>query len=379
MCNNGCRKCLTEPVAGEASRWDSEVAGRQVVIRAREAALHRDLPALVRELRARRAAGLALPSNGRLLLYPALTRRLMNAGVSRFLVKLFNTAAAAHDAHTRVEGSFEQAVQGIRTARALDAEVQITFPLAASHDPHVIGFARSLTDRDPVEMPEPEVISHASEYRYDVVALRQGVDDGLFSRWYFPMAHIHTGPVCNMRCVYCNVRGGDDQRLYSAAHIETFIGDAAETLLPECTTVGQPTIDFIGGEPTLHPRLGELIRSARDHGFPQVSICSNGVLLKKRVGYLDALRDAGLTLVRDSFHDHRTHVANRLARVAGLGAHYPVPACFLLGQTDIHAHFYRILLADTLDSLPDYLRFLAGNNRTGRPVDLALGMPSMRG
>jgi len=156
------------------------------------------------------------------------------------------------------------------------------------------------------------------------------------------------------------------------------IDDAARRLVVERSGAGVPTVDFIGGEPTLHPDLPRFLARARAKGFRQITICTNGVLLL-REGYLDGLVAAGLTGVRFSLHDHRPEVASALADAGDLGARYVDVARLLLSRTDLRPHIYRILLAETLDALPEYVRFLAGNNRTGRRIELVLGMPSMRG
>ncbi|MCB9574416.1 MAG: radical SAM protein [Kofleriaceae bacterium] len=395
-CNNGCRPCVTRPVVDDGGAFAVDVAGRHVVIRHREATLRRDLAGHVRDLVARGAASVALVSNGRLLLYPARARELARAGLTRIIVKLFGLDAAAHDAHTRVDGSFDQAARGVAAARAAgDVEVVIAFvdpapdgddgaavdaaTRAARRDARV-ALARRLTDRDPVELPEPEVLGHANEYRYDVVVLRDGITH-VHPAWttsFFPMVHLNTGPMCNVRCVYCNVHGGTDARLYAVDYVTRLLDDAAARILRGPDRRGRPTIDLIGGEPTMHPELPRLIRLARDRGFDQVFICTNGVRLA-RPGYLDELLDAGLTGVRLSFHDHRGDVAAALADVPTLGSTYPDVAAMLLRRPEVHTHFFRIMLASNLDALPDYLRWLAAHNHTGRPIDLTLGMASMRG
>lgn len=372
-CNNGCTPCLGRPL-GEPG---AEVAGRHVVIRHREATLRTDLPAHIRALKERGAASVALVTNGRLFLYPQVVHGLARAGLDRAIVKLFGADAAAHDAHTRAEGSFAQALDGLAAARAAGRfEVVVAFAAAVPRDVRA-ALARQLTDRDPVELPEPEVLAHANEFRYDVVVLRDGIR---FAHPYwdtrcFPMVHVNTGPLCNVRCVYCNVHGGTDQRLFDAAYVERLLDDAAARFLPG---PGAPTVDLIGGEPTMHPELPRLIRAARARGFARVLICTNGVRLA-RPGYLDELVAAGLTGVRLSFHDHRAAFANRLADVPGLGDAYPEVAAMLLARADLETHVFRILLAGTIDALPDYVRWLAAHNRTGRPIDLTLGMPSLRG
>jgi molybdenum cofactor biosynthesis enzyme MoaA len=378
-CNNGCATCITAPLHTDASSWQTPVADRHVVIRHREATLRRELPAHIRELRERGPRSITLITNGRMLLYAALARSLIEAGVDRLVVKLFGCDAAEHDAHTRDEGSFDQALRGIRVARALGAEVHVAFPLAEPSGAHD-ALARELTGTAAVDLAEPQVFTHANEYRYDVVTLRN--DEPPFHEdWvrYFPMVHINTGPSCNIRCTYCNVHGGDDQRLYAREDIEPLIDHAVRSVLNKRSNLGRPTVDFIGGEPTLHPELEQLVAYTRDSGFQSISVCTNGFLLVRRRGFLDRLVDAGLTMVRYSFHDHRPDVANALADMPALGDHYPEAGRLLLARKDIHVHLFRIILASNIDALPDYLRWLAAHNQTGRPIDLALGMPSMRG
>jgi MoaA/NifB/PqqE/SkfB family radical SAM enzyme len=385
-CNNGCRECLTLPAEGDVSAWTAEVAGRHVVIRDREATLRRDLPRLVLELKARGPARINLLTNGRILAYPALVTELMRAGVDRFLVKLFGVDATSHDAYTRVEGSFLQATKGIATARSLGARVLVTFPLTpaspaearAEAQAACTPLARELTGFEPVVMPEPKVEAYASEFQYDLMRLREPDGHRIWADGHYPLAYVNTGPVCNIRCVYCNVEGGDDQRLYARPQIEPVIDGAAEKLLREPARRGVPTLEFIGGDPSLHPELHRLVRYARDKGFRQVTMCSNGVLLL-RPGYLDQLVEAGLTGIRFSFHDHRPEVANALADVGGLGNRYLEVAEHLLSRTDLRVYVNRILMANTMDALDEYVHWVAEHNRTGRTIDLALLFPSMRG
>ncbi len=382
-CNNGCDPCLSQPVEAVHSHFETDVASRHVIVRHREPTLDRHLPDHVAQLLGRGASTVTVLTNGRMLLYRHAAARLVAAGATRFVVKLFGLDREAHDRHTRDDGSWDQALSGISTAQTLGAEVLVTFPLAwdAGTEQAVEArraLARKLTGRDPVVMPEPQVESHPNEYRYDVVVLRDPPEHPLWRDSFFPMAHVNTGPACNIRCTYCNVHGGSDQRLYETAYVEELIQHAARRILTSDGPVARPTIDFIGGEPTLHPELPRLVARAREAGFTEVSICTNGVLLGRK-GYLDRLIEAGLSIIRFSFHDHREEQARSLADVPALGSAYPDVARMLLSRRDVHTHVYRIILASTIDALPEYLDFLAANNHTGKPVDLTFGMPSMRG
>jgi MoaA/NifB/PqqE/SkfB family radical SAM enzyme len=385
-CNNGCVDCLTRPVEGAESAWDVEVSGRHIVVRDFEPTLLKELPRLIRDLKRRGPSSIALLTNGRMLVYANLVKQLSSAGVDRFVLKLFGVDEASHDAHTRVPGSFRQALDGVATARAAGAHVSIAFPLLvevpqakrAEARARCVALAQTLTSSDIVEMPEPEVESHGGEYRYDLIRLRGRLTHRYWVKSFFPMVHVNTGPVCNLRCTYCNVHGGDDQRLFDPRYIESMIDASAAKVVGVAGAAGVPTIDFIGGEPTLHPALPSLIRHARSRGFPQITICTNGVLLLKP-GFLDELIAAGLTGVRFSFHDHRPGVANLLADTPGLGDRYVEVAEALLARPELRPHIYRIILSNTIDALPDYVRWIASHNKTNRPIELVFGMPSMRG
>lgn len=376
-CNNGCVDCVSR-----AEPDDGDVADRHVVLHDREPTLRRDLPTTIASLRRRGAASIAIVTNARLLSYPARAVALRVAGLDRVIVKLFALTAAEHDAAARVDGAHAQAVAGIAAARAAGLDVVVSFVERGAPIERAAAraLAQALTGRDPVVLPEPEVLGHANEYRYDVVTLRDGVrfEHPYWDTRVFPMVHINTGPLCNIRCVYCNVRGGTDQRLFDVGYVEGLLDDAAARVLRGPDQRGAPTVDLIGGEPTMHPELPRLIAAARARGFARVLICTNGVRLA-RPGYLDELIAAGLTGVRLSFHDHRGSAAAALADVPGLGDTYPEVAAMLLARPELDTHLFRIILADTIDALPDYLRWLHAHNRTGRPIDLTLGLPSMRG
>lgn len=412
-------------------REDLDVVGKHVVVWGGEPTLDPAFLARLASLRAGAPASLRVVTNGRMLAYRKFAQSLSQAlaqplteplteppgrsdgaperptGGPRgplldvVVIKLFGPDAATHDAHTRVPGSFEQARRGAREAQRAGLAVRVTFPLshrahaggrladyrhgaagepAPRHDARTEALARALTGAPPVAFPEPQVWRHAGEFRLDLVTLTErGLQAPFFRDLYFPMAHVHLGAFCNLRCVYCNVRGGTDPRLNDDAYVEAMIDYAAREVLGSPAGGRRPTLDFIGGEPTAHPRLPKFVRRAREAGFPEVSVCTNGVLLGRKEGLLPALVEAGLTMVRYSLHHHEAQAANALAGRPGLGDSYPEVGKRLLGQRQVHVHLYRILVAQNLDSLPAYMRWLSRHNRTGAPVDLALGVPSMRG
>lgn len=395
-CNNACVDCLTGPDVLGATPLDRVPAGRDVVIAGWEPLLDRRLTAWMQAVRARGGRVAAFVTNGRLCVYDEVVARLAKVGVGLVVVKLFGATDAEHDAHTRVPGSFRQSVDGIRRLRAAGLRVAVAFPLLqepvspAPDGTHpCLDLAYRLTNTGPVVLPggprgavprpmrvgqaaSPAPPDHPGGWRYDAMVLTR--PEGPFGPPLLPMVHVPLGTQCNNRCLYCNVRGGEDPGLHDRGYVAALLEHAARTFLPR----GHAAVDFIGGEPSLHPDLPALVVRARDLGFPWITVCTNGRKLTRK-GYLDRLVASGLNGVRFSMHDHRADRAGDLAGRPEVGEGYLETARLLLARTDVVPYFYRILLASNLDGLTDHLRWLAGHNRTGRSVRVHLGLPSQRG
>ncbi len=123
-CNNRCvfcaqgdkrSGCAKIPIAELAERLASARAGsRGLVLTGGEPLLHREILALVAVARRLGYRPIQIQTNGRMLSYPDLTRRLAEAGVTEISPSLHGSTAAMHDALTRAPGSFAQTVEGIR-------------------------------------------------------------------------------------------------------------------------------------------------------------------------------------------------------------------------------------------------------------------------
>ncbi|MBM4397724.1 MAG: radical SAM protein, partial [Deltaproteobacteria bacterium] len=86
-----------------------------------EPTLHPRLAAAVRHARSLGFRQVNVTTNGRRLADRKFARRLLAAGPTSLLISLHGHTAAVHDALTRVPGSFDETVAGIRNAVALKA------------------------------------------------------------------------------------------------------------------------------------------------------------------------------------------------------------------------------------------------------------------
>lgn len=76
---------------------------------------------------------------------------------------------------------------------------------------------------------------------------------------------------CNLECVHCYADSGPERPLSEGMELEHWIG-----ALDEAAALGCRRVQFIGGEPTLYPGLPRLIEHARNIGYEQVCVYTNG-------------------------------------------------------------------------------------------------------
>ena len=78
---------------------------------------------------------------------------------------------------------------------------------------------------------------------------------------------------CNLKCSYCFARSTENDssiQLVDYTKILHFIRKD-----------GTDSVGFIGGEPLIHPDIGQMIDSAFGEGFKRVSVFTNGILLDR--------------------------------------------------------------------------------------------------
>jgi len=79
--------------------------------------------------------------------------------------------------------------------------------------------------------------------------------------------------------------------------------------------VPPPAVQFSGGEPTMRDDLCEIIKKAKEMGFFQVQIASNGIKIAKNPQYVQELKEAGLSTIYLHF-DGVTKETNPILRTS---------------------------------------------------------------
>lgn len=96
---------------------------------------------------------------------------------------------------------------------------------------------------------------------------------------------------CNMKCPICFASSDASGHIYEPSY-EEVVGMLK--LFRQTRPVAGRTIQFSGGEPTLHPRLFDILRAADDLGFSHIQMATNGLLFAEDPEFAQKCEEAGL-------------------------------------------------------------------------------------
>jgi MoaA/NifB/PqqE/SkfB family radical SAM enzyme len=114
--------------------------------------------------------------------------------------------------------------------------------------------------------------------------------------------YIQVTRTCNQECIFCS--NPPIERLISFAR--------AKKIIDHYKKIGYEGIIWTGGEPTLHPRLKDMIAYAKKKGIHS-RLITNGQKTAS-LQYLRSLVDAGIDKVEVSLHSHMASVQNYLSQ-----------------------------------------------------------------
>ena len=127
------------------------------------------------------------------------------------------------------------------------------------------------------------------------------------------MAHVskllvEVNSLCNNNCVYCYLSDKKSDGLDSFSHLSSRLEYFRKS--------GTRYLDISGGEPTLWSHLTRLMRHARDIGFENITLVTNGRRLAYSK-YLEKLITSGLERVVISFDGPDKETAESITRTPG--------------------------------------------------------------
>ncbi|MDD5143712.1 tetraether lipid synthase Tes [Methanoregula sp.] len=108
------------------------------------------------------------------------------------------------------------------------------------------------------------------------------------------LANIDLTNRCNLNCDFCFANARACGFVYEPAFDEVV---TMMQMLRAQKPIPVPAVQFSGGEPTMRDDLVKIIKKAKEMGFPQVQIATNGIRIAKEPELARQLRDAGLSTI----------------------------------------------------------------------------------
>jgi MoaA/NifB/PqqE/SkfB family radical SAM enzyme len=104
---------------------------------------------------------------------------------------------------------------------------------------------------------------------------------------------INTGYVCNSNCLFCYFHSKRDSCNYPI--------EVVKRQLEIAKNVGVKSVDFSGGEPTIHPEFTDMIKYAKKLGFENICCITNGSTFNS-LAYMEECIESGLNDILFSLH-----------------------------------------------------------------------------
>ena len=108
------------------------------------------------------------------------------------------------------------------------------------------------------------------------------------------LANVDLTNRCNLKCPICFANANAAGYVFEPSFEE--IVEMLKMLRAE-RPVPTHAVQFSGGEPTLHPRFFDIIKKARELGFSQTQVATNGIKIARDPKYSQKLVDSGMHTV----------------------------------------------------------------------------------
>ncbi len=109
------------------------------------------------------------------------------------------------------------------------------------------------------------------------------------------MTNIDLTNKCNLNCPICFANANKKGYVYelTIGQVRECLENIKKTNYPQKTY----TVQFSGGEPTIHPQFLEILKIAKDLGFVHIQIASNGIMIANSLEFAKKCKQNGLYTV----------------------------------------------------------------------------------
>lgn len=119
------------------------------------------------------------------------------------------------------------------------------------------------------------------------------------------LANVDLTNRCNLRCPICFANANQAGYVFEPDY-DTVV--KMLKVLRDEKPVPTPAVQFSGGEPTIYPRFLDIIKAAKDLGFAQIQVATNGIEFAKSVELCQKASDAGINTVYLQFDGLRREI-----------------------------------------------------------------------
>jgi uncharacterized radical SAM superfamily Fe-S cluster-containing enzyme len=119
------------------------------------------------------------------------------------------------------------------------------------------------------------------------------------------LANVDLTNRCNLRCPICFANANQAGYVFEPDY-DTVV--KMLKVLRAQRPVPTPAVQFSGGEPTIHPRFIDILKAAKDLGFAQIQVATNGIEFAKSLDFCQRASDAGLNTVYLQFDGLREEI-----------------------------------------------------------------------
>ncbi|MBK8442844.1 MAG: radical SAM protein [Sphingobacteriales bacterium] len=156
--------------------------------------------------------------------------------------------------------------------------------------------------------------------------------------------------ICNFRCVYCNPDADRQEgKIISDSEIKN--------ILAVGYSKGISKVHYSGGEPTLRRGLPEIIRFAKNLGYTDQVMTTNGVLFEKK---FDVYIDSGLTRVNISIDSLKEDIFNKLT--GSKSFHNVMRAIEKAVSHFEEVKLNVVIMKENIEEINDFISFSAKHN-----------------
>ncbi|XOB46840.1 MAG: radical SAM protein [Candidatus Nealsonbacteria bacterium] len=427
QCNNNCKYC---PINKEVSSKEPDLSyikssikelkkrgENKIMLTGGEPLLRRDIFEIIKYAK-EQDLEVELKTNGRLAFYEKRVRALSARGIDRVILAFPSSIPEVFNDITQVKDSYFQTISGIENLISLGLNLEINVVISKKNYKElkdIFSLLKRMGIKN-IRLSYPELkgntlkyskeivpdISEVSQYFKEVLEFSKNLNfEHIFiDNHFLPLlkkykgfpiryddnlklyeietesdtfneeemqVYIQTNSTCNQKCVFCNRPPTED---YNSGQVVP-LKDIKKKIDKLSKDYHIKRVIFTGGEPTLYPKLAEIIHYTKRYGFI-VEIQTNGTLLN--IDKLSDLKKAGLNIVNFAFHSHKKEISNKL-RGVDFGFEKIINNLKIANKLGFEIHMIHVINSVNYKDLPEFVDYVNNMNLHNLYLNLSIVVP----